>query len=364
MNKWNVGWGTIKECNMNCKFCYSKEVRNENIERLQFDNWISFIDNNYEHIEAINYGTGENSLSDDWFKLVSYVHDNYGIPQAITTNGFLAKRIQQSNHLRDIFIRSIQEVDVSLDFADAKKHNEFRGQDNAYAWGTSMLEACKAHGKRCTIVFVGTDDTLTEDNLCGLFEIASRYNVKLRMNLYRPTSSSKELNRRFIPSYHKIIEALRLIDEKYSILSLCDPLFSAILSENCECNDPSGIKSVRVLADGSITPSTYLISENFRVANILTHNLSDLKLSEDYTRIPIPLKCHGCRFVQACKGGVLDRRFLWYKSFDERDPYCPFRDNNYLPSFKVQQVSSEVKSIHRDYLPTMFFAHDEKFCEK
>lgn len=93
-------------------------------------------------------------------------------------------------------------------------------------------------------------------------------------------------------------------------------------------------------------------------------SLNELKIAENYAKIPIPAKCHNCCFEEACKGGVLDRRFLWYSSFSERDPYCPFRENNYLPSFKVKQVSNDVKSIHQDYLPTMFFANNEKFSEK
>ena len=75
MNKWSVGWGTIKDCNMKCKFCYSKEVRTEQIDALGLDIWIRFIDNNHKYIEAINYGTGENSISDDWFENTASNHN-------------------------------------------------------------------------------------------------------------------------------------------------------------------------------------------------------------------------------------------------------------------------------------------------
>jgi MoaA/NifB/PqqE/SkfB family radical SAM enzyme len=35
MKKWNIGWGPISQCNMNCEFCYRKENRNE-CEDLDF----------------------------------------------------------------------------------------------------------------------------------------------------------------------------------------------------------------------------------------------------------------------------------------------------------------------------------------
>ena len=50
MKKFNVGWGITNSCNMNCKFCYSKETRHET-EETTYDDWKSFIDENYEYID-------------------------------------------------------------------------------------------------------------------------------------------------------------------------------------------------------------------------------------------------------------------------------------------------------------------------
>lgn len=62
-----------------------QEIRNANVG---IKDWISFVDRNSENIDSINYGTGENSLLDDWYEFVSYVFKNYpDIKQAITTNG-------------------------------------------------------------------------------------------------------------------------------------------------------------------------------------------------------------------------------------------------------------------------------------
>lgn len=83
--KWSIGWGTISQCNMNCGFCYSKRVR-ETSEDLKYNDWVKFIDENHQHIDSINYGTGENTLSLDWFKLVDYINVKYNIKQALTTN--------------------------------------------------------------------------------------------------------------------------------------------------------------------------------------------------------------------------------------------------------------------------------------
>ena len=32
MNKWNIGWGAVSECNMKCQFCYSQKVRKDSTD--------------------------------------------------------------------------------------------------------------------------------------------------------------------------------------------------------------------------------------------------------------------------------------------------------------------------------------------
>lgn len=131
MKKWNIGWGTVAACNMKCQFCYSKERRKQG-QQLELSDWKKFIDQNHEKISTINYGTGENSINDDWFKLVYYIREKYpNIRQALTTNGFFSEKIKNTE-LYEMATKSIDEFDVSLDFCVAEKHAELRGQKEAF----------------------------------------------------------------------------------------------------------------------------------------------------------------------------------------------------------------------------------------
>ena len=76
MKKYNVGWGITNSCNMNCRFCYSKETRYSTND-ISIENWKKFIDENHEYIDSINYGTGENSLNNDFFDFILYVREKY-----------------------------------------------------------------------------------------------------------------------------------------------------------------------------------------------------------------------------------------------------------------------------------------------
>lgn len=355
--KWNIGWGPVSSCNMNCAFCYSKSKRKDSKD-LTLEDWIRFIDENARFINSINFGTGENTLSRDWFTLIKHIRENYpNIRMSLTTNGHLSEAVSKNNDLYQIFIDAIDEVDVSLDFADEQKHNSFRGQPRAYNWALNTLKLCQDTGKRATIVFLGSAVNVSKEQIDGLFSIALRYNAILRMNIYRPTDGINSFTSRFIMDYKALVDTLTYISENYKIIALNDTLFSSILT-NETVADPSGDLSIRVLADGSITPSTYLIKTEHVIGNITEPQILP-SLWQRLEERPIlgfhlPHECNGCVYSDTCGGGVFDRRMLWYGTLDRKDPYCPcvFTDH---PNQKLAVSKENFESVHDGYLPTIFF---------
>ena len=357
MKKWNIGWGTTSLCNMNCQFCYSKSRRTGRGD-LGLDQWKRFVDENHDRIHTINYGTGENTLSHDWIVLVQYIREKYpNIRQALTTNGYLSEAAEQDDFCMKVFQMCIDEVDVSLDFFEKEKHNLFRGQKDAYTWAMKALALCAEHGKQITIVFLGSEMNVNERNIDGLFAIAKRYDAILRMNLYRPTEGLFPQSEKFVIKYETVIHIVRYIASKYQVIALNDSLFSPILTGK-DVEDPSGADSIRVLANGDITPSTYLIDKKYIVANIQEENvlekLADGNLIENIIYEALPETCEGCIYSTSCAGGVYDRRYLWFGSLDHRDPYCPGKFAK--PEFPQVEVHNDgFQSVHDGYLPTMFF---------
>ena len=356
MRKYNVGWGITNACNMNCKFCYSKDTRHSTSDTTLKD-WIKFVDENHEYIDSINYGTGENAISNDFFKFISYVRENYpSITQSLTSNGYIYERVSKDPELYDIYKKSIDEVDVSLDFAIPEKHNFFRGQPKAYDWAINTLKMLQKDKKTATIVFVGFDVTMTPENIDGLFEIAKKYDALIRLNIYRPVSDNKEINKKFILSYKTLMSALEYINEKYKVVTLSDVLLGNIYTREKDIKENTGIDSIRILPDGSICPSTYLITKDFRNKyNIKQENVLSKVKFEDFIEAPIPEKCKDCEIRNKCKGGVYDRRMLWNKTLKERDPYCPFENNDDINKKQFKTLKKKRVSVHDGYLPTMFF---------
>jgi len=354
--KYAVGLGITSTCNMGCNFCYSANRRMECAD-IPIKVWMDFFKRNKDWIKNINFGTGENTLVDEWFSLVEFIHklDSH-LGQALTTNGSLISVISNDKSKQKIVQKCISDIDVSLDYASEKKHNNFRGHDNAYQMALDTLRYCKEHNFNTTIVIMGLSDNLCIENLAGIFNIAKSNNALIRINIYRPVNKQNGLKP---PSLNTLLRAFDWIYDNHEICSLSDPLFSATLTTSTKIHrDPSGLSSIRILPDGSIYPSTYLINKDYLLGHISDRDffqkLQNNKLIESLTST-IPSSCLNCDVLDQCQGGVVDRRILSCNTVKKSDPYCPLKHNLpvYLRDYKV--VSDNFTSIHDGYLPTLFF---------
>lgn len=353
--KFAIGLGITTVCNMVCSFCYSVKRRAETSD-LPIEDWMNFFIKNKDFIRDINFGTGENPLVEDWFRLVEFIGNlNVGIGQALTTNGSLVSRIGGSNEKDRIIKSYLSDIDVSLDYSDEHRHNQFRGHKNAFGMANDTLAYCLERGFNTTIVIMGIDDTLQISNMEGIFDIAARYGALVRVNIYRPVNKENGLRS---PSFDTLLTLFDWVSQYHQICSLSDPLFSSVLSDSGPQRDPSGTNSLRILPDGTVYPSTYLISPDFSLGHISDADIlvrtRRSKIVSNLTAV-IPKDCLECEVVKGCGGGTIDRRILWYGTLDKPDPYCP-KNFGYEPSLRKYAVNAKgFSSIHHGYLPTIFF---------
>ncbi len=357
---WNVGWGFTQRCNMNCTFCYSKNVRKDLSKPPDADYklHLDFVRLNADKINSINWGTSENSLSPEWFDLIDGISAiNSDIVQGVTTNGHLSIACEKTDRTLSTVRSVIKDVDVSIDFADVERHDFLRGCSGAHRHAVNTLELCKELGIPRSIVMIGLADTLAIDNLEGLMELANRYEANLRINIYRPIG-----NRLDPVSYFVFKVAIRHLVKHHHVVSLADPLFAATMGLSAP--DPSGWNSVRILPCGSITPSTYLVSKEWIAGNLFEETIQLDRLPDQVPfqtikGAPLPPECKGCPAENSCSGGAKDRRVLWYGTLNVRDPYCPFRYEEELLWEEPDQIQYAEKNgplIHDGYLPTLIFA--------
>lgn len=356
--KWHVGWGYTARCNMACPFCYSRSARSATREPdASPDQARLFLRRNASEIDSINWGTGENTLCDSWWDLVHEIHETYpGIRQSLTTNGSLVLRLGHQQERATRLANCLNDLDVSIDFADGAQHNALRGHDGAFQMAVECLGFAARHGIPRSIVMLGIRETLQPDALDALFALAARFDANLRINVYRPVPGLALTP----PAYETVRDALVHIVSHYRVVALSDPLF-AVLFNRC-APDPSGVSSCRILPDGGITPSTYLVTAEWIAGHVTDitdmQKLSDTVPFRALRNGTLPDRCVGCRFVATCCGGAKDRRILQQGSLSRPDPYCPFEngDEAFLDRTPVPTYADPgVSLVHVGYLPTLVF---------
>jgi hypothetical protein len=165
------------------------------------------------------------------------------------------------------------------------------------------LELSQQLGKLITIVFIGFNKTCPKENLAGLFELAKTYDALLRMNIYHPLNKDDTINNKFILSYNKLKGALKYIYQTQEIISLSDTLFENVFAGDRTVKDNTGTSTIRILPDGTICPSTYLISEKYRInATICNTDLStSMSFISSASHKELRRGCSCTRFTLAMK---------------------------------------------------------------
>lgn len=358
--KWKIGWGLSNKCNMACKFCYSRKVRRE---QKNFDNIIQtgveFVKRNKDRIDSINFGTGEPTVELAFFRFCDQLNKVApNVTLGVTTNGNLAKAVNDPYNM-DVFIRCIKDVDVSLDFGNAEQQDESRNCEGAFQGVIETLKLCQKFGKNATVVSVMHKFNCSYSNFSSMIRIARLYNASFRINILRPT-----VDFAFALPYKNLKDNFINLIHEYEVESIADPLLAALVEADCPNGDPTAESSFRILPNGYVTPSTYLLDANWQAKRLdeiddidSMHELDSFKTIKS---VEIPYSCEKCMMREKCKGGVFDRRWLWYHDFSENDPYCPLR---FADSLGWKQMSGDViyskerKSfVHDGYLPTLIFS--------
>ncbi len=357
--KWKIGWGLSNRCNMACKFCYSSKVRRE---QKNFDNIIQtgvdFVKRNREKIDSINFGTGEPTVEPAFFSFcdkLKRVAPNVMI--GVTTNGNLSKAVEDPYNL-DVFIRCIEDVDVSLDYGNASQQDESRNYQGAFQGVIDTLKLCKKYKKNTTVVSVMHKYNCSVDNFEAMVRVARLYNASFRINILRPT-----VDFAFALPYSNLKDNFIKLINEYEVESIADPLLAALVGAECPNGDPTARSSFRILPNGYVTPSTYLLDSNWQAKRLdgiddidSIHELDSFKTIK---AVNLPGFCDSCKLKEQCKGGVFDRRWLWYHDFKENDPYCPLRFDDKLDwesvSGKVIYSQERKSFVHDGYLPTLIF---------
>lgn len=343
-----IGWG-FGLCNMNCEHCYNSSGTEELTPRYTLGQLIDVADKICPHIKDINFGTGELICNPNVVELIYYITDKYPhIDIAVTSNGYTIVRM----NLIDIK-RRLSDVDISIDFPDKERHNNFRRHPQAWEWAIRALEILTEVRMQRTITICVTS-RVSDKDLVQMLRLANRYGACLRLSFYRYTGrGSKTLQL----SAERAWQIIGFLSDK-AVFSCLDPVFAGPLgvkSEPC----PGGRFSARIHQDMSVTAYPFLKGSEWSAGNILdsTIDLEDVYNSESFKRLrnrSVPY-CSNCAFSLSCAGGCITRAVLHNTGINDTDDYCPVRYKQMALVEKARKnivMHKQGNLVHEGYLCT------------
>lgn len=160
-----VSYSITTKCNLKCKHCYSDSVEAAPDELSTAEALRLMDDLSGWGIRLLVIDGGEPLCRPDLLDIVKYASAK-GIRTTIGSNGTLINE-SMAKKMLDAGVRAVA---ISIDAADAKTHDSFRGMDGAFEQTMLGVEACKSAGLPFQLNMVIRKETLAQ--LDGMLRLA------------------------------------------------------------------------------------------------------------------------------------------------------------------------------------------------
>ncbi|WP_029201289.1 putative heme d1 biosynthesis radical SAM protein NirJ2 [Oribacterium sp. NK2B42] len=325
-----VSWMTTNSCNLKCKHCY-QDAGDKKAEELTTDEAKKLIDGiQRAGFRIMIFSGGEALTRPDIFELVSYAKEK-GLRPVFGTNGtLLTEGVVEK--LKDAGAGA---MGISLDSLDAKKHNEFRGDDRAYEKTMEGIENCRKLGLPFQLHVTVMD--WNRDEILDIVDFGVKVGaVAVYIFFLIPVGRGKmiEDHQVQVEAYEQLLKDIMLKQNEVpiTIKPTCAPQFMRVAKQLDVKVSPrfsrgclAGLTYCIVSPVGKVRPCAYMLEEAGDIRekefDYIWKN-SDLfrKLrTKDYKG-----SCENCGYKDSCGG--CRARAAYYNNGDilAEDPYCAY----------------------------------------
>ncbi len=342
-----AGWSFTKACNLRCIHCYNASAKRA-YDELTLEESIAVADKLKEAgVAAVNFGGGECCLRPEFIDLCTHLN-KLNIKVSYTTNGTMFNRLEP-------YLPLFHDIGVSIDFADAAKHDWFRGGIGIYDKAVLTIKKLVAYGVDTEIVTCLTKLNCTDAELQKLYRLATSLGVNYwRINRFRANGRGLEHKNSLALTQEDLKRAYCFLAQRMNCsVSVPDPLFRAAFGGTYAFEgDPSGRTAFRIQPNGEVTPSVFLTVSG---GNIKEKSLEEIFSSPIFQAIrerKPQEKCISCPSYHHCKGGDAGASFLEYGHFNGPDPLCWLKPEEQRP-LSVQRMP-EKWNVDEMYLCTVY----------
>jgi radical SAM protein with 4Fe4S-binding SPASM domain len=159
-----VVWNVTRACNLKCKHCY-ETAGQKGPDELSTKEALATIDKLADAgVVFLAFSGGEPTIRPDILKLIRRATAQ-GMYVAVATNAISFSNLERVRSFKDAGLKFVQ---ISLDGANAKTHDDFRGVQGAFKKTISGIKNCVAEG-----LFVEVSTTLTRHNIDEIHDVIS-----------------------------------------------------------------------------------------------------------------------------------------------------------------------------------------------
>jgi len=259
-------------CNFSCEICDFWKSEHDPADELSLDD-IRLIGRKLNRLGTliISLAGGEPLIREDLFNIIEILNQENHFPILITNGWFVDESLA-----RDIHRAGLQEISVSVDYADPARHDAQRGMKGSWDRAIRALELLNEHRpdrrNRVHMISVLMDDNL--EDVEPMIKLARDIGVTYMVNLYSWNRGTKI---RRLPS-STISEYLLALKRKYpefvTLTSYVERLDEAIAQGgigNCQ----TGRLLMNIDNQGNVARCTETLDEP--VGNILSDDILDIR---------------------------------------------------------------------------------------
>jgi len=342
--KW-IAWEITRRCNLRCVHCRSSsETEVKAHPDFPTDEAFRVIDdiNSYAKPVIVLSG-GEPLMRTDVFQIAQYGTDK-GLRMCLATNGTLV----DDEVCRKIKDSGIRIVSLSLDGSEEKVHDDFRGQQNAFAGTIRAAELFRNHG--IEFIINSSFTKRNQEEIPKVYALAKKLGATAwYMFMIVPTGRGEEIMNELISKedYEEILNwhyQMEKDEKDILVRPTCAPHYYRIVLQKSKeegskferrtlkfsTGGSKGCIAGQVIAlidvDGNVLPCSYFPKP---AGNIRTQSFQDIwensslfKELRDFKKYKG--KCGSCEYVTVC-GGCRARAYAVNGDYLEEEPFCGYK---------------------------------------